>query len=573
MSNKLRNISIVVGAAFSFVAFGKPISPEMAIKRLYEDKAVKAPVSKERFDKLIYTEYIADQPTLYIFSTSGGNLILSADDEVAPLLGYGIKGGMERNWSPAFKSWLKTLSDEIECVREGKAHAAYSGTRTGDFSPIAPLCKTTWSQDEPYYNRCPKNVKEGKRCYTGCVATAMAQVMKFHSWPASGEGEISYTCSSVSFPLRLDFAAQIYDWSNMLDSYAGEYTDAEADAVAFLMKSCGYSVEMNYSTSGSGALSQRIAPALGNNFKYDKSKIRFILRDYYTLEEWETMIYNSLKTYGPVILDGQSNEGGHSFVCDGYDRDGYFHINWGWGGVSDGYFLLSALDPYNQGIGGSGDNSGFNFMQDAIINITPAKGENSSDSWIGQLYAYGEFGIDTSQTYNPGDDIGPFCNDGAYNMGPAPLPAETAIGLLMRSVDTGKCYIAPALLDSACDVMYGFAGVVLPLPYEIPDGKYRLTFSYHAPIPDLDWETIPEEGWIDVFFPNGCVYAYDVTVKSDEFHFEDSLWRPSRVEEGEIIEDNGSVRYFNLQGIELSEPLPGEIIMVKKGEKVKKVIF
>lgn len=559
--------------AISIAALGKPISPEMALERMYACKAVNVQAAEEGRWKSLYTVYEGENPTIYVFSGSDGNLVLSADDEVAPLLGYGIKIGEGGDFALAFKSWLNTISDEIAYVRQGKAEARFSRTRAGDFSPIAPLCKTTWSQDEPYYNSCPISKESEDHCYTGCVATAMAQVMKYHKWPEVGEGSISYKWISNNSTLHFNFSENSFDWSNMLDSYADEYTDAEADAVAFLMKSCGYSVEMNYSTSGSGALSQRIAPALGNNFKYDKSKIRYVMRDYCSEDEWETMIYNSLKNYGPVILDGQSNDGGHSFVCDGYDGDGYFHINWGWGGVSDGYFLLSALDPFDQGIGGSGDNSGFNFMQDAIINITPAKGENSSDLWIGQLYSYGEFGIDTSRTYLPGENMGPLCMDGAYNMGPAAIPAESAIGLLMRSEETGKCYIVPGLLDSPCGIMYGFAELELPLPDDIPDGKYRLTLSYHAPIAESDWEEIPDEGWVDVKFPNEFAAAYDVTVKFDEFRFEESSWRPSGMSEPGITVSDGTVRYFNLQGVELKEPLPGQVVIVRQGAKARKILF
>lgn len=550
------------------------ITPEKALERAsVNSKKILSLGSAEAMPTLEHTVTCDGMPTIYLFKAAKTTLCISAEDKVVPVLGYADNSYSFDKVSPAFGAWLNTISEEIASVR-GEMNPRDNMRGGDDFSPILPLCQTQWNQDAPYYNSCPKPRKSNQHCYTGCVATAMAQVMKYHNWPDIGEGSVSYRWEGGNVTLRLNFANFLFNWDKMLDIYSeNEYSDEEGEAVAKLMQCCGYSVEMNYSTSGSGALSQRIAPALGNNFKYDKSKIRYIMRDYYSQDEWETMIYNSLKNYGPVILDGQSNEGGHSFVCDGYDNNGYFHINWGWGGVSDGYYLLSVLDPFNQGIGGSGDNSGFNFMQDAIINITPAKGDNSSDSWIGQLYSYGEFGMDTTRTYLPGEEVGPLCIDGAYNMGPGAIPAESAIGLLMRSEETGKCYIVPGLLESPCEVMYGFAEFELPLPDDIPDGKYRLTLSYHAPLAEGDWEEIPDDGWVDVKFPNEFAAAYDVTVKFDEFRFEESSWRPSGVSEPEITVPNGTVRYFNLQGVELKAPLPGQIVIVKQGTKARKILF
>ncbi|MDE6683212.1 MAG: C10 family peptidase [Muribaculaceae bacterium] len=432
---KPKKILPAVLLSCSLLAIGSPISPEQAIKRV-RNSSNRISSQLKTVPTNIFTVTEGDIPTLYLVDFGEKTLCLSADDAVTPLLGYMDTTCDNENFPPAFKSWLSDISSEIFLVSTNRKECRKS-RRANEFSSIPPLCKTEWSQDEPYYNRCPKNVKEGKRCYTGCVATAMAQVMKYHNWPASGEGSISYTTNigTGNIELRLDFSAQVYDWNNMLDTYvAGEYTDAEADAVAFLMKSCGYSVEMNYSTTGSGALSPRIGYALGEYFKYDKSKLRYMIRDCFSLDEWEQMIYSSLKYYGPVILNGQSNDGGHSFVCDGYDKDGYFHINWGWGGVSDGYYLLNVLDPYNQGIGGSGDNSGFNYMQDAIIGITPAKDpeKNGEDSWIGQMYSNGELGIKTGDVYSIGEETGELCENGVYNYGPAARTAVMNFGLLFR---------------------------------------------------------------------------------------------------------------------------------------------
>lgn len=596
MNIKLRDVILAVAVVgYGSIALGKPISPDQAIER------TKSSVHKLTYNRNFnptLVETISDGriPAVYIFQYVDGMIFLSADDEITPLLGYSNSYCASDNLPPACRLWLETISKEISMVRSGER---YSKNRGGDdFTPIAPMCKTEWNQNAPYNNRCPKNVAEGKKCYTGCVATAMAQVMKYHSWPPSGEGDVSYytNLGSGNFNLKLDFSKQVYDWANMLDKYVdGEYTEAEADAVAFLMKSCGFSVEMNYSSSGSGALSPRIGPAFGKHFKYDRSKLRYMMRDYFSLDEWENMIYSSLQNDGPVILNGQSNEGGHSFVCDGYDKDGYFHINWGWGGVSDGYYLLSVLDPYNQGIGGSGDNSGFNFMQDAILGITPAKNiENGPDSWIGQMYARGYLGVSTNRTYTLGEEIEGLCKDGFYNYGPGPLPDDMVFGLLFRSETTGECYATLAAVGEAIDVLYGFADFALPLPTDIPDGEYQMTLSYYSQSyldsksagkqqarPDSPNEPprqesdepedeMPTEGWINVYFPMGVPDCYTAVVSNGEIRFEESPRNPSKVSEVDI---DAPVKYYNLQGIEIKAPAPGEVVVAVKGRKVYKTVW
>ena len=130
----------------------------------------------------------------------------------------------------------------------------------------------------------------------------------------------------------------------MIDSYNGSYTDEQAAAVAYLMKACGYSCDMAYTPNSSGALSINAAKALFENFKYNPN-LQYLNRDYLSATEWENIIYAELAAKRPVLYGGRSSSVGHEFVCDGYDGNGYFHFNWGWGGMSDGYFLLDALNP------------------------------------------------------------------------------------------------------------------------------------------------------------------------------------------------------------------------------------
>lgn len=320
-------------------------------------------------------------PAVYVFDNAGGGyLIVSADDVAAPLLGYSDSGSFDPADMPAnFRWWLGEYESQIERARNAGA-GEYSAVSRADRSPIAPLVKTRWDQGEPYNNMSPE--LNGERTVTGCVATAMAQVMKYYNWPeqAGPDANFSYEWTIGGSTLGWNASGYRFDWNNMADVYGakGTYTDVQANAVAALMKACGYSVDMQYNVSsagGSGASTFDVANALVDKFGYDKG-INVKLREYSSTEAWQDMIYTNLLTCGPVLYAGNNDSAGHAFVCDGYQGNGYFHFNWGWSGVSDGYFLLDALDPDNQGIGGS--TAGYNANQMVILGVRkPVAGSKS----------------------------------------------------------------------------------------------------------------------------------------------------------------------------------------------------
>lgn len=313
-------------------------------------------------------------PALYLFTGKDGRgvVVASAGSEALPILGYSDSGEFDfDHMPPAMKWWLDCYAAEIEAAENGKTRSVLA--RAGEEkSAIAPIMTTQWNQNAPYNNMVP--TINDQRCMTGCVATAMAQVMKSHNWPEEhGEGFVSYKWTSQNEQLGVNLSKSVLDWDNMLDTYSGEATEAQQQAVATLMRDCGYATEMQYSLSASGTTVTKIPSALYYNFGYDKG-LRLLDRSYFSLTDWENVVYDELKANRPVIFTGVSNEqGGHCFVCDGYSSDRYYHINWGWGGLSDGYFLLSALNPATQGIGGSA--SGFNNGVSACVGISrPVEG-------------------------------------------------------------------------------------------------------------------------------------------------------------------------------------------------------
>ncbi|MDO4320118.1 MAG: C10 family peptidase [Bacteroidales bacterium] len=377
-----RTIMLLAAAAVAVGMQAATITPAQALARAGQDpSAHKVAGNRAAGMRLVHTRQAADgEPAVYIFNAAksgDGYLVLSADDLAYPVLGYADSGEFDAEAMPeAMRWWLDQYAGQIAYAR-GRAAVhpvmAPAGTAADTRQPIAPMITTDWDQDEPYNLQCPSY--NAMHTYTGCVATAMAQVMKYWEYPERGTGTISYTSTSIQKRLSMNFGAKEFDWANMLDRYKeGAYTDEQAAAVAYLMKACGHAVKMDYGTDSSGALAMNIARALTKYFKYD-GNIDYQLRQYHSSSEWADMIYRNLKEVGPILYGGASTiGGGHSFICDGYSSDGYFHFNWGWTGMSNGYFLLESLDPYALGAGG-GMGGGYNFTQDAVLGIQPPTGD------------------------------------------------------------------------------------------------------------------------------------------------------------------------------------------------------
>ena len=222
----------------------------------------------------------------------------------------------------------------------------------------------------------------------------MAQVMKYHQWPAATTKTIPSYQLNDSWMGNLDVTT--FDWANMLDFYpfhllasgekVSDCTEAQGTAVATLLKYCGWGVKMQYGPE-SGSNSLNVVNALKEYFDYNATTTQMVRRNYYTAAKWADLIYHELAHLRPVIYSGQSSGGGHEFVCDGYKYEGgsdFFHINWGWGGLSDGYFALSALDPLVQGIGGSTSTDGYCCLQDAVIGIQKSTENGTVSDKVGQ---------------------------------------------------------------------------------------------------------------------------------------------------------------------------------------------
>lgn len=320
----------------------------------------------------------AELDLYYVFNRGDGQgyVIASGDDLTLPVLGYTDSGEFDYEQLPTnMRWWLKNYENQLAELREHPERMPAQPRFAPVHDAIEPMVATRWNQGSPYNDECPMYFNLG-RSVTGCVATAFAQVLNY--W-----GEISVTETQADMPAyvgttshatlgRLNVegipAGSPIDWANMQNTYTNSSTGIQKKAVAQLMHYCGVSVQMDYTNSASAAYSANVAEAAVKYFGYTNS-VRYVQGSSYTSDGWDQLLYNELAQGRPFYLSGSNSEAGHAFVCDGYDGNRCFHINWGWGGQSDGHFLLTSLNPASQGIGGSGD--GYSGYPEAVIGMQP----------------------------------------------------------------------------------------------------------------------------------------------------------------------------------------------------------
>lgn len=455
----MKHFHILLLVAIAGSCFAAPLTPEQALVRM---RGAQEGARYAAAAKPVYVEAKAEQPAYYVFARdNGGFVIASGDDLAAPVLGYSNSAWPGYDALPVqLKEWLKGYADEIQWARcqplpaSGERMAAQRPQRTA----IPLMVHAHWDQDAPFNNKCP--VKDGTRCPTGCVATAIAQIMRFWQYPAKGQGTNSYSWNNTT--LSMDFSTVKFDWKNMPYILTDSWTEDQNNAVATLMQACGYAMDMDYDTSASGAVTAYAADRLVRYFDYAPSSTHYD-RSGYGLFEWEDMVYGSLAADCPVLYHGSGSSGGHAFVVDGYESDGYFHLNWGWGGVSNGYFLLTALEPANFGIGGGA--GGFNTGQGAVLNLRP--------NFEGSTPEY----IITAQEYTTTLSVDAISFKGGFwNYGGATIP-RAAFGAILEDANGNTRYLHYYTFSNLIQYR-GLREYSVLVPSNLPDGQYTVNPAY-----------------------------------------------------------------------------------------------
>ncbi len=336
-------------------------------------------------------EITLSQESYYVFpnANSKGFTIVSGDDRLPEIVGYSSQGSYDENNLPeGFVSFMKAYQNLYNKVNLGDAEAlknlaeikAWRNKKNASAetsSAVAPLLgNIEWDQTSPYNNMCPR-YDSVHVAATGCVATAMAQVMAYYKYPKQLKADIpGYVNRWNGIPMEIPTITReegIYDWDNMLPKYNKEAnaTQQQKDAVAKLMYHCGAAVQMNYGPESAASVS---ASKLAKYFGYDADLMMDLNRSTFSLDKWMQIIDTELAAGRPVLYSGQASDGGHQFICDGKDGEGLYHINWGWSGSQNGYFDLSLLNPEKGGTGSGSSTEGYNRLCSMTIGIAPDNG-------------------------------------------------------------------------------------------------------------------------------------------------------------------------------------------------------
>lgn len=408
----------------SITMFAQPRSEEQA-KQIARDFFKKKPqqkapmlsvVSQQKVSQTIQRKMAraktapAQHSSCYIINDEANNrfVIVSSDERMYNILGYSDNGEFDTDSLPqGLMDILYGYDTQYDYLLKNAVPSHNYKSKRRAPNVVEPLIKTKWDQSSPYNNECPEEKAFGIidiKTVTGCVATAMAQVMNYHQYPAQGQGYTSYTTSSNIFQ-SMNFSSVNFDWSNMTDIYDESSSDAQKKAVAELMHACGVSVHMDYSWLESGAYSQDMAYALIKYFKYNPN-IKYYERRYFSKDDWDDIIQEDLINGRPILYsgmgegknsDGMTYKYGHEFVLDGCDSEGKYHFNFGWSGRFDGFFELTAINPR--------DDSDFTLDQAMVCNVSPQTIGKHEDIFFATAVLYDKLEINvggsTTATFDP----------------------------------------------------------------------------------------------------------------------------------------------------------------------------
>ncbi len=498
----------------------------------------------------------AADPAFYLFNNgpAEGFAIVSGDDVFPAIIGYSDEGRLDAADLPdALVAFLNRFADYMTKVRLGETGGPLRASSTDGTPVVAPLLTTKWSQEDPFNLLCP--LENGTRCVVGCVATAMSQIMYHWKWPQTGRGQKSY--DSGQGYLSVDFTQSTYDWANMkATAMANSKSTTSKNAVAKLCYDCGVASAMAYSTSGSGAMIQQGYVGLYTYLGYASSRMQFLLRNCWdsSQERWNAIIYDQLDKGQPIMYGGYTSTGGgqdagHCFVLDGYDSNGYVHVNWGWGGSADGYYAIITLDP---------DDTSYTFSDDQqmVYNIIPDYDGTDYDSKSFPMMMQTPLSTNKSSVVLGNNfqtvvqNIYNYSGVAAvYNFAVALCDAD---GNFIRQIQADRSEYSNISLKA----YYGYSEISLlcTMPADLADGTYAVRFMTNENgNSDWDWPNTvggQANNWVTATVANGTVT------------FVQGSTPVTAVTSGRA----GIVtrRFFDLSGRELAAPASGRLYIERQ---------
>jgi len=428
--------------------------------------------------EMLYTEQdtARQHPYFYVFNRGNnqGFIIVSADERSKSILGYSDTGSFDvDNIPPEMKKWLRIYQGELKeltltpdslmKIASSQFVLSKASSETArSFAPaVAPLLgDINYSQKFPYNGYCPQI--GGQPCVTGCVATGAAQIMRYWKYPVEPTGK-SHSYIYNGQQIGTTFNTR-YDWDNMLSTYGSSTgSPQQQQAIARLMADAGIACDMAYSPNASGANTGTMAMALINYFGYDQGVVPYV-RNNMTEADFEYHLKKELNEGRPVLVAGNGAGGGHCFVCDGYDQNGLFHINWGWNGVSNGYFQMCNLNPYTLGTGG-GAGGGFSDQVEFYGGIQPPTGKSQAtlNLTFSQIAVPGIIGCGQQGVFT----LNALKNNSLYDF-------TGQLGVALFQGGEALQVLSPTSMQLSSQYAYETFQLVVGIPQNIAVGKYLL---------------------------------------------------------------------------------------------------
>lgn len=463
-------------AVFSAYGFSQTVSSKDAFSAAKNFWVIDLDKSVES-TKLVYAHKTGIDTSVFVFNfNNSGFVMISGIYSAEPILAYSTEGVFSSDMAPACQQWIQNYSYEIQTLRESKNimihknwtsllnNKAISGEKSQKI--VSPLVTTKWDQGKFYNYMCPQypSGPDG-RCVTGCVATAMGQVMKFFNYPQTGLGYHYYSHPHFG-NIGADFSATTYDWTPM-----GVYANnTNKEAIGTLLFHCGVSVDMDYGPNASGSHTELAATALKDYFHY-RNTVSFLQRNDYLITEWISILKDNLDEGHPMIYSGTGNGGGHAWVCDGYDASDKFHMNWGWSGSNNGYYLVTNINP---GV------MTFEFNQGAVVNIAPYFAPYCSTNRVFS---------DSTRTFHDGSGYSYYWNNTNCDWLIQPAGAEKVL-LQFTNFKTESNNDVVSIYDgtsTSATLLGSYSGSETPPLLVANSGKMFITFSSDASIQELGW--------------------------------------------------------------------------------------
>ena len=485
-----------------------------------------------------------------VYGHEQGFAIISKNDSQTPVLGYSSTPYNKDDMPCAFRYWLNAVSTSLEAGTTDPLNQKYD--------EVAPLLTTTWGQGDPFNSMCPK--VNGALAPTGCVATAMAQILYFYRYPVQGKGQGYYTMGANSYRQLVDINST-YRWDLMKDSYTNSFfiTEEEKNAIGQLMADAGAAAHMNYSAGGSGSTGYVAANAFAQVFQFDSLTMRCVDREYCQDDaEWMMTIQNELKAGRPILMCGQDPaQGGHAFVIDGINSNGYVHVNWGWNGTADGFYDIKDMAP-------QGTTQHFNYDQSIVTNLRcdpePLEGTTYKSCW--------HISVEDNLTVGELNDLVLSAPDGILwqnyhltfygKIGLAFLDGDGQEAFFHTFFDTGDKASGMAPIEGGYGFMASYFSHVSTIELAaLPVGTYRVFLASKA---------IQDSAPQPICYPSGSHKEYLVTKAADN-SLSVTVAETSGIDAASIGTKHGSSSLYDLQGRQVVSP-DRKGIYIRDGRKV-----